>query len=277
MNMEFQADRSLPIGMFDSGLGGLSVLKHVHNLLPHENVLYFSDAAFAPYGDKTEEAVASRSIAVTNFLINQGIKALVVACNTATASVIHILRERYPSMPIIGIEPGLKPAANLTKTGVVGVLATSRTLQSERFAVLCDQLQKTSNVNFVLQPCPGLADQIEKGELISQETRILLKRYIAPLLDVEADVLVLGCTHYPFVREAIDGICKSITTRPVGLIDTGLPVAKRLQQILMQRGLASGQLQLGSTTGLTSGEPSIFKNAYRHLLRQNCTVEKITA
>jgi glutamate racemase len=221
-----------PVGIFDSGLGGLSVLRHIQAQLPHEHLLYFADSGFAPYGDKPEAVVVERVLSVAQFLLEQGAKALVVACNTATVAAVRELRERHPGMPIVGVEPGLKPAAALTKSGKVGVLATERTLRSEKFLALRDQIQGDTGVNFLLQPCIGLVDQIESADLASQDTVAMLARYIWPLLDHGADTLVLGCTHYPLVRGAIERVLTAYGAPDVPLVETGDAVARQLSRLL---------------------------------------------
>jgi glutamate racemase len=221
-----------PIVIFDSGVGGLSVLRHIRAQLPHEHLLYLADSGFAPYGGKPEQVVAERSLAVAGFLVAQGAKALVVACNTATIAAIKLLREHYPDMPIVGVEPGLKPAAAATRSGVVGVMATERTLTGEKFLLLRDQISQASNARFLLQPCHGLVDRIELGELDTDATTALLARYIVPLLEQGADTLVLGCTHYPLVQASIESVIAQATTGDVTLIDTGEAVARQLARLL---------------------------------------------
>lgn len=221
---------SRPIGVFDSGVGGISVLKHIHALLPHEDLLYFADSRYAPYGNKTPEFIRERSFFLADFMIEKGAKALVVACNTATAAAIGALREKY-DLPIIGMEPAVKPAAAATKTGVIGVLATVGTLKSAQFAALLENYGQ--GIKVVTEGCPGLVECIERGELDTPETRKLLEGYIKPLLDVGADTIVLGCTHYPFVKPLI----QKITGSKVTLIDTGVAVACQLQHRLAMKNL----------------------------------------
>jgi glutamate racemase len=225
-----------PIGIFDSGVGGLSVLRHIRGQLPHEKLLYFADSGFAPYGDKAEQVVAERSLAIAGFLIGQGAKALVVACNTATGAAIKLMRAHYPDLPIVGVEPGLKPAAAATRNGKVGVLATKVTLGGEKFLALREQISQASNAQFLLQVCAGLVEQIELGELDSPLTTEMLDRYIAPLLAQGADTLVLGCTHYPFVRASIEATIVRHTAHEVVLIDTGDAVARQLARLLAGAG-----------------------------------------
>lgn len=225
-----------PIGVFDSGVGGLSVLRHIRAQLPNEHLMYFADSGFAPYGSKPEQVVAERSLAVAEFLIARGAKALVVACNTATVAAIKLLRANYPDMPIVGVEPGLKPAAAASRNGKVGVMATEVTLAGEKFLLLREQISSASNAQFLLQGCVGLVEQIELGELDSAATKAMLERYIVPLLKQGADTLVLGCTHYPFVRASIEDIVASAGTGEVVLVDTGDAVARQLARLLTASG-----------------------------------------
>ncbi len=225
-----------PIGVFDSGVGGMSVLRHIQALLPHENLIYLADSGYAPYGAKPEQVVAERSLAVAQFLVARGAKALVVACNTATVAAIKLLRAHYPDMPIVGVEPGLKPAALASRNGKVAVLATEVTLAGQKFLLLRDQVSSASNAVFVLQGCPGLVDQIELGEFNSIATRTMLEGYLLPLLDQGVDTVVLGCTHYPFVRACIEAILTAAGRRDVVLIDTGDAVARQLARLLATAG-----------------------------------------
>lgn len=266
-----------PVGVFDSGVGGLSVLQHIHAALPAEDLLYFADSGNAPYGGKSEDEIVVRSLAIAEFLMQYRAKALVVACNTATAAAIKALRARYPDMPIVGIEPGLKPAAALSKSGIIGVLATQRTLASEKFRLLREQIGAASGVSFLLQACTGLADQVEKGELRSAETARLLHRYIAPLLEQGADTLVLGCTHYPFVRPLIEEIAGRLNGQGVTVVDTGQPVARHLARLLGERGLIRTDAVRGSIAGFTTGSASALAHAFSTLLHLHPPVAGIAA
>jgi glutamate racemase len=219
-----------PVGIFDSGLGGLSILRHIRAQLPHEHLLYVADTGFAPYGDKSEHVVAERSLAVARFLVERGAKAIVVACNTATISAVKLMRASFPDLPIVGVEPGLKPAAAATRTGKVGVLATERTLAGAKFLQLRDQVTEATGAQFLLQPCRGLVDKIELGD--TEGTLQLLHRYVTPLLDAGADTLVLGCTHYPLVQAAIEDVIASTGAREIALVDTGEAVARQLVRLL---------------------------------------------
>ena len=222
-----------PIGVFDSGVGGLSVLREIRQLLPNESLLYVADSGHVPYGEKSPEYIRERCVRITEHLLAQGAKALVLACNTATAAAAADLRERYPQLPIVGMEPAVKPAAAATRSGVVGVLATTGTLKSARFAALLDRF--AGDVRVVTQPCPGLVECIEAGELQAAATRELLQRYVAPLLDEGCDTLILGCTHYPFLRPLLTTLLPPAVT----LIDTGAAVARQLQRLLLQHDLAA--------------------------------------
>lgn len=213
---------SATIGVFDSGVGGLSVLHHIRRTLPNARLIYVADSAHVPYGDKTPEYIEQRSHTLTRFLIAQGAQAIVIACNTATAAAAASLREQF-KLPILGMEPAVKPAVAATKTGVVGVLATIGTLESARFAALLGRYGE--EVEIITQGCPGLVERVEQGELNGAQTRELVARYTAPLLARGADTLILGCTHYPFLAPVI----RDVVGADITLIDTGAAVARHLQ------------------------------------------------
>ncbi|PWF49301.1 glutamate racemase [Massilia glaciei] len=256
-----------PVGVFDSGVGGLSVLRHIRALLPHERLVYFADSGFAPYGGKPESVVVDRALSISAFLIAQGAKALVVACNTATVAAIKALRARYPLMPIVGVEPGLKPASLLSRIGKVGVLATELTLSGEKFLQLRDQINLTSKAQFILRGCPGLVEQIERGELDSEATLAMLEGYIVPLLDQDIDTLVLGCTHYPFVRATIEKVINGASRRDVVVIDTGEAVARQLLRLLEAGGLVNpGDGSGAQLEAFSSANASALSAAFLRLL-----------
>jgi glutamate racemase len=257
-----------PVGIFDSGVGGLSVLRHVRAQLPHEHLIYVADTGFAPYGDKPEEVVAERSLAIARFLVAQGAKALVVACNTATVAAVKLLRARFPEMPIVGVEPGLKPAAAASRNGKVGVLATERTLAGAKFLHLRDEIAEATGAQFLLQPCQGLADQIEFGELDAQETAAMLRRYIAPLLAQGADTLVLGCTHYPLVQASIERVIAEAGVENVALVDTGEAVARQLGRLLEAGGLLrpSNAQAPARVEAYTSASATALSTAFNSLI-----------
>lgn len=264
-----------PIGIFDSGVGGLSVLRHIQAQLPHENLLYFADSGFAPYGGKPEEFIVNRALAITDFLLQHDAKAIVVACNTATAAAIKALRARYPHLPLVGAEPGLKPAAALTTNNMIGVLATEGTLASSKFKQLSEYVSARTGVRVLTQACIGLADQIEKGELQSAATTLLVQRYVAPLIAQGADTLVLGCTHYPFVRPLIqDAICR-LTSHPVSIIDTGLPIALQLARLLTQHDLANTSGDPCLLQAFTTGGEAVLKNAFSNLLNLQASIATV--
>lgn len=276
MTSSLLSNAEAPIGVFDSGVGGLSVLRHIRAQLPNENLMYFADSGFAPYGDKPEQVVAERSLAVAAFLIAQGAKALVVACNTATVAAIKLLRANYPDMPIVGVEPGLKPAAAASRNGKIAVMATDVTLAGEKFLLLREQIGSASNAQFLLQGCPGLVDQIELGELDSAPTRAMLERYILPLLDQGADTLVLGCTHYPFVRASIEDIVARAVTREVVLVDTGDAVARQLARLLAAAGCENPQVSSPPRLqAFTTASATALEVAFLSLLGLEQTVTEV--
>lgn len=226
------------VGVFDSGIGGLSVLKHIHSRLPAENLHYFADSRHAPYGNQSAEFICQRAQTIADFLIEEGAKALVVACNTATAAAINSLRQRY-AIPIIGMEPAVKPAVAVSKNGIIGVLATTGTLQSAQFAALLENYGK--HVSIVTQGCPGLVELIERGELSAPATRAMVAHYLAPLLESGADTIVLGCTHYPFIQPLIAEMIGAERQ----IIETGTAVARQVEQRLHAAGLLNSQAPPG--------------------------------
>ena len=262
-----------PIGVFDSGVGGLSVLRALRAQLPQEDFVYLSDAAHAPYGERTDEYVTARALRVADYLVAQrGVKSLVIACNTATAAAIQVLRARWPDLPIVGIEPALKPAATASQTKRVGVLATRSTLQSAKFKTLLDGLQ--SQAQFVVQACDGLAAAIETGD--EQMTRSLCKTYVNALGDFGrhpggVDQLVLGCTHYPL----ISGFLQSLVGPTVDLVDAGAPVSLQTRRVLAQAQLLSGNLAAGRTQLLSTGATEALGGNARRWLGLDAVVESV--
>lgn len=282
MNPDFTDNSSIlsasgPIGIFDSGVGGLSVLRHIRSQLPNEDLIYFADSGYAPYGDKPEEFVIERSFTITDFLLKQNIKALVVACNTATAMAIHLLREKYPGLPIVGVEPGLKPAAAKTITGTVGVMATERTLASHKFHVLHQMLNDQTGVHFIMQSCNGMADLIEHAELDSGPIFELVHRYLVPLLEQKADTIVLGCTHYPFVRQVIEKVASDYGLTSLTIIDTGYAVARQLKHLLDIFGLnKNGTGQDSTIRAYTSGDPKAISHLIARLLQNDMPLSYVS-
>ncbi len=268
-----------PIGVYDSGVGGLSVLRHIRAQLPAEDLIYFADSGHAPYGEKTEQYVVERALLVAAFLLERGIKALVVACNTATVAAIKAVRARHPELPVVGVEPGLKPAAAATRSGKVGVLATARTLKGEKFLLLREQISAATRAQFLLQPCVGLVDQIELGDLETPAIAALLEQYVAPLLDQGADTLVLGCTHYPFVQAGIEQVLQAHGHAGVTLIDTGDAVARQLVRLLDAAGLLrparTAAEAPAALRGYTTAAVSALAPAFANLLGLYPPVEKV--
>lgn len=234
------------IGVFDSGVGGLSVLRHIRSTLPDARLIYVADSAHVPYGDKTAHYIEQRAATLTRFLAEQGAEAIVIACNTATAAAATSLRREF-ALPIIGMEPAVKPAVAATKSGVVGVLATTGTLKSARFAALLERHGK--DIEIITQGCPGLVEQVELGELASSKTRELVERYTKPLILRGADTLILGCTHYPYLEPLI----RDVTHNRVALIDTGAAVARQLERRLLAE-LPESKPGDGTAHFFTSGD-----------------------
>ncbi|MBI5919953.1 MAG: glutamate racemase [Nitrosomonadales bacterium] len=260
------------IAVFDSGVGGLSVLQHIRAELPTARLIYVADSAHVPYGDKSPVYIEARSLLLSRFLIEQGAEAIVIACNTATAAAAGGLRRHY-SLPIIGMEPAVKPAVAATKTGVVGVLATIGTLESARFAALLEKY--AGNVKIVTQGCPRLVEIVERGDLLGAEARQLIERYTAPLLASGADTLILGCTHYPFLAPLI----REVVGAEITLVDTGLAVARELKRRidleLPQPTDLDAMPPLGDERFYTSSEPTQAVRIMSKLWATGVTVEQL--
>ena len=240
-----------PIGVIDSGVGGISVLKCIRAHLPHENLIYVADSKFAPYGEKAKEEITRRVLTAFDFLNKQEVKSVVVACNTATAASIHIVRDKF-NYPIIGMEPAVKPASLMSKNKVVGVLATSGTLLSAKFSALLEH--HGNDIHFITQPCFGLVELVEKGDLGSSALNALLKKYIDPLLKEDIDTLVLGCTHYSFIKPAI----QKLMPDHIKIVETGDAVANYLNHVLIEKHLLNENTVLGTTDFWTN---SLDQNA----------------
>jgi glutamate racemase len=238
-----------PIGVFDSGLGGLSVLQALRQQLPSENFIYVADSGHCPYGGKSARAITERAVAITDFLLAQEVKQIVVACNTATIAAVEHLRASY-STSFVGMEPAVKPAVAATRSGAVGVLATGAALAGEKLLRLINA--HAGAVRIITQPCPGLVEQVEAGALDTGETVALLRRYVEPLLAMGVDTLVLGCTHYPFLRPVIAAIAGPEVT----LIESGDAVARRSASLLEREGWVDSSRPPGSFRWFTSGDPA---------------------
>lgn len=249
-----------PIGVFDSGVGGLSVLRAIRALLPAEPVLFFADQGHVPYGPRPLEEVRAFSEEITRFLVGGEAKLIVVACNAASAAALHHLRQTFPGTRFVGMEPAVKPAAESTHTGAVGVLATPATFQGALYASVVERF--ASGVTLYQDTCPGLVQQIERGELDTPATRAILEKALRPMLDRGIDTVVLGCTHYPFIIPLI----QMITGPGVRVIDPAPAVARQIGRLLD----TSGERAAGSGSGalhfFTSGPSAQFESLLPRLL-----------
>jgi len=249
-----------PIGVFDSGVGGLSVLREIRRELPHENIIYFGDQANVPYGSKSLLEVRQLSENATRYLLGRGAKLIVVACNTASAAALHYLRETFPDIPFVGMEPAVKPAAEHTQTGKVGVLATPATFQGELYASVVERFAR--GVILYQDTCPGLVAQVEAGHLKGIKTRQILESALKPMLAEGIDTVVLGCTHYPFVIPLI----QQIVGPEVQVIDPAPAVARQIRRVLEREGLLQAGFEPGRVEYETSGDPVRFKKRVRRLV-----------
>ena len=253
-----------PIGVFDSGVGGLSVLAHIRAQLPHEQLIYVADSAYLPYGCKSEEVVRERCMRIFTYLLEADCKAVVVACNTATAVSIHAMRE-MTDLPVIGMEPAVKPALLQSKAGVVGVLATSATAVSRKFANLVARFAGDGRV--IVQPCPGLVEKIEAGDAGLSE---LLHHFISPLLAQGVDTLVLGCSHYPLVLREIEAIAGA----DIAVIDAGDAIAAELSRQLERHQLLCRH-DNASTHFFSSGQPQVVETLMSRLWGEQVVVQSL--
>lgn len=257
------------IGVFDSGVGGLSVLREIWAQLPDEDTLYFADTAHCPYGSRSLEEVRELAAAITDFLVEQGAKVIVVACNTASAAALHHLREQF-AVPIVGMEPAVKPAVEHTHTGRVGVIATEVTFQGELFARLLERF--ASGVEVLTQACPGLVQQVEAGRLDDPETDRLLRLYLQPMVAAGIDSLALGCTHYPFLREAI----RRVVGPDVEIIDPAPAVARQTARVLEQNGLLRNSQEPARHLFYTTGDPAAFAALAERLLGVPAQAQRVS-
>lgn len=259
-----------PIGIFDSGVGGLSVLREIRAQMPNENLIYFGDQGHVPYGPRSMEQIQRFSEGITKFLLNQNSKIIVVACNTASAAALKYLRATFPDVQFVGMEPAVKPAAEKTQTGRVGVLATPATFQGALYASVVERF--ANGVELFQNTCPGLVDQIEKGELNSPTTRAILEDALLPMLKKNIDTVVLGCTHYPFVIPLIE----QIVGEDVRVIDPAPAVAKQVKRLLEAGGRLNQNLGEGNIRFITSGEVDSVKRLLSTLLGLDSEVEAVT-
>jgi glutamate racemase len=268
-----------PVGIFDSGIGGLTVLRAVHQLMPEEPLLYLADQAHVPYGMRPLKQVQQFSEAITRYLLDQGSRLIVVACNAASAAALKYLRSTFPDVPFVGMEPAVKPATEHTHSGVVGVLATPATFQGELYASLVERFSQ--GVKLIQHTCPGLVSQIENGALDTLETRLILEQALAPMLQQGIDTVVLGCTHYPFVIPLI----QQITGPGVRVIDPAPAVARQVQRLLVAASLLDLDFHFATNAPgkprqllqfTTTGDASRMQNALHTLLRMEAPVEALT-
>lgn len=249
-----------PIGVFDSGVGGLSVWREIVRQFPAEDTVYFADQAHIPYGQRPLNEVRRLTEEITRFLLAQGAKLIVVACNTASGAALHALRETFPDVPFVGMEPAVKPAVEHTHTGIVGVIATPATFQGDLFAGLIERFGDGFDIH--TQACPGLVEAVEAGALDTPETEALLRRYLIPLLDAGIDQLVLGCTHYPFLSPLI----QRIVGPKVTLIDPAPAVARQVGRVLARHNQFAPAGHTGSHQFYTSGDPERFSEMVQTLI-----------
>ncbi|MEM0969903.1 MAG: glutamate racemase [Verrucomicrobiota bacterium] len=247
------------IGILDSGVGGLSVLREIHSLLPRHPIHYFGDQAWCPYGSKPPEVIRERVFHLADQLIEEGAELLVIACNSATIHAVGALRAVYPH-PIVGMEPGVKPAARLTQSGVVGVLATEASFAGEKFHGLVRS--HADHVRVITQPCPRFVELVESGQVDGPSTEDAIKEAVHPILEEGADVLVLGCTHYPFLRQAMERVLPD----GVQIVDTGSAVARRVRTLMEDEFPTGEGSEVGEIRLSSSGERSDFERLAHQLL-----------
>jgi len=257
---------NLPIGIFDSGIGGLSILRAIRGFMPGEPVVYFGDQIHIPYGPRPMEQIGRFSEAITNFLIQQQAKIIVVACNTASAAALKDLRVKFPEIQFVGMEPAVKPAAERTQTGRVGVLATPATFQGALYTSVVERFG--NGVDLFQHTCPGLVQQIEQGNLDGKETRQILEDALLPMLEKNIDTVVLGCTHYPFVIPLIE----KIVGEKVRVIDPAPAVAKQTKRLLEAGGLVNPASAGGSVELFTSGNVETLQSLLPVLLGEQAVV-----
>lgn len=251
------------IGIFDSGIGGLSVFREIRKVLPEQSYVYYSDNAHCPYGEKTREYIIDRARAITRFLLEKGCEIIVVACNTATAAAIATLREEFP-VKFIGMEPAIKPAAQATKTGVVGVLATAGTLKATKY--IDTRARWAQNVRIVEHIGQGFVELVEKGITTGHEADSTVRTSLMPLLDAGADMIVLGCTHYPFLSETISKVAsEAYPEREIKIIDPAPAVARHLLEVMNEEGIQEKSPNGFHVELHASGDPTTLLTTYNRL------------
>jgi glutamate racemase len=247
--MKKEINSSSPIGIFDSGVGGLSILKAIQNQLPNESILYLADQYHVPYGERSLEEIRKFSTGIVQFFLDQGTKIIVVACNTASAAALHFLRSTFSDIPFVGMEPAVKPAAENTQTRRVGVLATPATFQGALYASVVERFAQ--DVILYQDTCPGLVQQIEEGNFDTPETREILEKALLPMVGEEVDSIVLGCTHYPLVIPMI----KRIVGEKIQVFDPAPAVARQVERLLTRNNLLVNHETISSLTYYTTGDP----------------------
>jgi len=267
--MEVNLRRSSPIGIFDSGVGGLSVLKAIRQELPQESILYLADQIHVPYGKRTLTEVRLFSTAITRFLLDMDAKLIVVACNTASAAALNSLRITFPKISFIGMEPAVKPAAEISLTRRVGVIATSATFQGALYSSVVERFAQ--DVILFQQTCPGLVEQIEAGHLDSQKTRNILENALSPMIEKGIDTIVLGCTHYPFVISLI----KEIAGDGIRVIDPAPAVARQVNKMLKAGSLKNNDLETFTMKFFTTGDTLRLGKNLPKLLLESGVVNKL--
>ena len=253
------------VGIFDSGIGGLSVLYEIHDMLPFQPLFYVADQIHVPYGKRQMSEIRDFSFAITDFLAEMGAQVIVVACNTASAAALKDLRMEYPQLKFVGMEPAVKPATQKTHTGIVGVLATPATFQGKLYHTLVEKF--ASNVKILTHTCPGLVELIESGEITSQGTKLILQRALLPMIEKGADTIVLGCTHFPFVIPMI----KQIVGPKVTVIDPSPAIAKRVSFLLNELDLIKRYPHESEVAFSTTGKPESFKRVIYSLIGTDTT------
>src|SRR5687767_10377327 len=260
---------NLPIGIFDSGVGGLSVLRAVREQMPNESIIYFGDQGHVPYGSRSMKQIQDLSEGITNFLLKQNAKIIVVACNTASAAALKYLRAKFPAVQFVGMEPAVKPAAEYTQTGKVGVLATPATFQGALYASVVERF--ANGVELLQNTCPGLVQEIEQGNLGGEKTRQILEDALLPMLAKNIDTVVLGCTHYPFVIPLI----QQIVGENVRVIDPAPAVAKQTARLLEAKGMRNKSDSKGDVKFYTSGDPDELKSLLPKLLGESGEFQRV--
>ncbi len=257
------------LGVFDSGVGGLSVLRAIRAQMPEESVIYFADQGHIPYGPRSMEQIRNFSEAITKFLLEQNAKIVIVACNTASAAALKYLREEFPAVSFVGMEPAVKPAAEHTQTGRVGVLATPATFQGAMYASVVERF--ATGVKLLQDTCPGLVQEIERGNLNGVETRRILENSLLPMLENNIDTIVLGCTHYPFVIPLI----QQIVGESVRVIDPAPAVAKQVRRVLEAKKIKTPPDGFGEVKFYTSGKTEELKSLLPVLLGETGEVKQV--